>query len=311
MNKNYKQNKKKRFNGGLEEKKEKRIDFKEFKVKKENTLLNYLIEEIGFSRNNAKNLLSHHLVSVDGAPISQFDFKIFKDDIVIIAKRPIKKKNRKDIPILYEDKELIAINKPFGLLSVASDKEKSSTAYRMVMDYLQAQDKHARIFVVHRLDKETSGVLLFSKNEELKEQLQNNWNNIVKKRGYYAVVEGNMDKKEDHIENYLKMNSLNLMYVTKSKKDSQKCITEYKVLKENKKYSLLDVNILTGRKNQIRVTLGELGHYVLGDDKYGEPENPINRLCLHAYELDFIHPINKRMYKFKAPMPKEFDLLLK
>lgn len=301
MNKNYKSNLKKR---NVEESK-KVLNIKEFAVKSESLLLDYLINELHYSRNNAKNLLSHHLISIDGAPISQFDFKIFPGDTLIISKKPIKAKKRKDLPIIFENDEFIVINKPAGLLSIASDKEKSSTAYRMVTDYVQQKDKHNRVFVVHRLDKETSGILMFAKNEKIRDILQEKWNDIVKSRGYYAVVEGIMEKSEDHIVNYLRMNKENLMYVTPFSKNSQKCITDYKVLKTNKKYSLLDVHIYTGRKNQIRVTLGSLGHYVLGDDKYGEPENPINRLCLHAYQLKFEHPISKKIYSFEAVLPKE------
>lgn len=301
MNKNYKSNLKKR---NVEESK-KVLNIKEFAVKSESLLLDYLINELHYSRNNAKNLLSHHLISIDGAPISQFDFKIFPGDTLIISKKPIKAKKRKDLPIIFENDEFIVINKPAGLLSIASDKEKSSTAYRMVTDYVQQKDKHNRVFVVHRLDKETSGILMFAKNEKIRDILQEKWNDIVKSRGYYAVVEGIMEKSEDHIVNYLRMNKENLMYVTPFSKNSQKCITDYKVLKANKKYSLLDVHIYTGRKNQIRVTLGSLGHYVLGDDKYGEPENPINRLCLHAYQLKFEHPISKKIYSFEAVLPKE------
>ena len=313
MNKNYKDNLKNRFKGkSLEEyQAKKELDIKEFLVKKDSELLSYLIDELHFSRNNAKSLLSHHLISIDGAPVSQFNFLLTKGDTLIISKKPIRKKSRKDLPIIYEDSDIIAINKPFGLLSVASDKEKSSTAYRMVMDYVQAKDKHNRIYVVHRLDKETSGVLIFAKNEKLKEEFQNKWNDLVSKRGYYAVVEGVMEEKSKKIINYLRMNALNLMYVTSSKdKKAQKCITEYKVIKENEKYSLLDVSIFTGRKNQIRVTLGSLGHFVLGDDKYGEPENPIGRLCLHAYELIIKNPLTNKTYKLSTKIPQEFEKLV-
>ena len=313
MNKNYKDNLKNRFKGkSLEEyQANKELDIKEFLVKKDSELLSYLIDELHFSRNNAKSLLSHHLISIDGAPVSQFNFLLTKGDTLIISKKPIRKKARKDLPIIYEDSDIIAINKPFGLLSVASDKEKSSTAYRMVMDYVQAKDKHNRIYVVHRLDKETSGVLIFAKNEKLKEEFQNKWNDLVSKRGYYAVVEGVMEEKSKKIINYLRMNALNLMYVTSSKdKKAQKCITEYKVIKENEKYSLLDVSIFTGRKNQIRVTLGSLGHFVLGDDKYGEPENPIGRLCLHAYELIIKNPLTNKTYKLSTKIPQEFEKLV-
>lgn len=309
MNKNYKENLKSR---NLKEETRRKLDIKEYKVKRESELLTYLKEELKFSRNNAKSLLSHHLIAIDGAPVSQFNFMIYPGDSLIISKNPIKKKEREKLPIIYEDEYIIALNKPFGLLSVASDKEKAITAYRLVMDYVQDKDRKNRIFVVHRLDKETSGVLIFAKSDELKEAFQNNWNDLVSKRGYYAIVEGNLNKKEDTITNYLKMNSLNLMYIASSKDPkAQKCITKYSVLKENKKYSLLDVNIFTGRKNQIRVTLGSLGHFVLGDDKYGEPANPINRLCLHAYELDIKNPLTGKVYKLKAPIPDDFNLLMK
>lgn len=309
MNKNYKENLKSR---NLKEETRRKLDIKEYKVKRESELLTYLIEELKFSRNNAKGLLSHHLIALDGAPVSQFNFMIYPGDSLIISKNPIKKKEREKLPIIYEDDYIIALNKPFGLLSVASDKEKAITAYRLVMDYVQDKDRKNRIFVVHRLDKETSGVLIFAKSDELKEAFQNSWNDLVSKRGYYAIVEGNLTKKEDTITNYLKMNSLNLMYIASSKDPkAQKCITKYNVLKENKKYSLLDVNIFTGRKNQIRVTLGSLGHFVLGDDKYGEPANPINRLCLHAYELDIKNPLTDKVYKLKAPIPDDFNLLMK
>ena len=309
MNKNYKENLKSR---NLKEETRRKLDIKEYKVKRESELLTYLIEELKFSRNNAKGLLSHHLIAIDGAPVSQFNFMIYPGDSLIISKNPIKKKEREKLPIIYEDDYIIALNKPFGLLSVASDKEKAITAYRLVMDYVQDKDRKNRIFVVHRLDKETSGVLIFAKSDELKEAFQNSWNDLVSKRGYYAIVEGNLTRKEDTITNYLKMNSLNLMYIASSKDPkAQKCITKYNVLKENKKYSLLDVNIFTGRKNQIRVTLGSLGHFVLGDDKYGEPANPINRLCLHAYELDIKNPLTGKVYKLKAPIPDDFNLLMK
>ena len=309
MNKNYKENLKSR---NLKEETRRKLDIKEYKVKRESELLTYLIEELKFSRNSAKGLLSHHLIAIDGAPVSQFNFMIYPGDSLIISKNPIKKKEREKLPIIYEDDYIIALNKPFGLLSVASDKEKAITAYRLVMDYVQDKDRKNRIFVVHRLDKETSGVLIFAKSDELKEAFQNSWNDLVSKRGYYAIVEGNLTKKEDTITNYLKMNSLNLMYIASNKDPkAQKCITKYNVLKENKKYSLLDVNIFTGRKNQIRVTLGSLGHFVLGDDKYGEPANPINRLCLHAYELDIKNPLTGKVYKLKATIPDDFNLLMK
>ena len=295
-----------------------RIDpktFKEYKVKEEIGLLDFLLKTLtNQSRNNVKSLLKNHMVAVDGAPITQFDFQLSKDDIVIVSKNRINKHSvsKKEVNIIYEDDEFIVIDKPSGLLSVASDKEKGKTAYRLVTDYLQAIDKHNRVYVVHRIDEDTSGVLMFAKNPKIRDILQDKWQEIVKARRYYAVVEGKMKFKEETLINYLKENKNNMMYVTDDKKNGKLCKTSYKVLKENDKYSLLDINIDSGRKNQIRVQLGHLGHFVLGDDKYGEPDNPISRLALHAYELEFVHPINKKTYRFKAKMPTSFlDLFSK
>ena len=285
-------------------------NLKQFKVKKECELLEFLLETFSNqSRNSVKSLLSSHRVSVDGAPTSQFNFKLYPEDTVIISNAPIRRKTRSNLPIIYEDDDIIVINKPSGLLSIASDNEKNSTAYRMLSDYVQQKDKHNRIFVVHRLDEDTSGVLMVAKNVKIQQALQNNWNDIVKKRGYYAIVEGVMEKKSDTIKSYLKKNSQNLMYSSKKAEDGQLAITHYKVIKGNDKYTLLDVNIDTGRKNQIRVHLGEKGHHIIGDDKYGEPANPLKRLGLHAYELDLIHPFTGKLVKFTAPMPKIFDEL--
>jgi len=283
---------------------------KEYKVKEECELLAFLFSKYpNLSRNNVKSLLSNHQVAVDGAPVSQFNFKLAKDDIVIVSKNRIQKKTRKNLPILFENDEIIVINKPSGLLSVASDTEKGRTAYRMVTDYVQQKDKHNRVYVVHRLDEDTSGVLMFAKNPKIWTALQHNWADIVKSRGYYAIVEGHMEKNEDRFVDYLKENALNLMYVSDDRKNGKKCITNYKVIKSNKNYSLLDVNIETGRKNQIRVQLGHRGHHIIGDDKYGEPSNPINRLGLHAYELTVIHPFTGKQMKFTAPIPNEFNTL--
>lgn len=284
---------------------------KEFKVHEPCELLTFLISKYpNLSRNNVKSLLANHQVAVDGAPISQFNFELAKDDIVIVSKRRIAKKQRKDLPIIFENDEFIVINKPSGLLSVASDNEKGRTAYRLVTDYVQQKDRHNRIYVVHRLDEDTSGVLVFAKNAKLRDALQKNWSDIVKKRGYFAIVEGKMEKDSDTFIDYLKENSLNLMYVTKNIKEGKKCTTRYKVIKTTKDYSLLDIDIDSGRKNQIRVQLGYRGHYVIGDDKYGEPSNPINRLGLHAYELIFVHPFSGKKMKFVSGMPKEFKNLM-
>lgn len=289
-------------------------DIKEYPVKEPCELLKFLFETFpSQSRNSVKSLLSSHRVSVNGAPVTQFNFVLTPKDTVIITKNPIRRKLRHNLPIIFENDELIVINKPSKLLSVPSDTEKGSTAYRMVNDYLQQKDKHNRAFIVHRIDEDTSGVLMFAKNAKIAHLLtdKDNWNTLVKKRGYYAVVEGVMEKKEGTVKSYLKKNSQNMMYSSKKTGDGQLAITHYKLIKNSKDYSLLDVNIDSGRKNQIRVHMGDLGHYIIGDDKYGEPKNPIKRLGLHAYCLEITHPVSGKLLKFTAPMPKEFETLFK
>lgn len=285
---------------------------KTFLVNKETNLLDFLVEKIpNQSQHNICRIIANHQVAVGGAPVSLFRYKLYPDDEVILSYTRISKRQRKDLPIIYEDDDIIAINKPSGLLSVASDLEKGRTAYRLVSDYMTQKDRNSRIFVVHRLDEDTSGVLIFSKSYEVKEALQNNWSDIVKKRGYYAIVEPNDIPERGHLENYLATDEVTFnVYVTKNKKKGKLCITDYRKITSNKKYALLDVNISTGRKNQIRVQLGNQGYYVVGDDRYGDPSNPLNRLGLHAYELDFTNPLNGKEYKLNCPIPKEFKSLM-
>ena len=307
MNKNFNKNKNGNYNA-----KKKASNVKEYIVNEPGELLEFLLKTFSSqSRNSVKSLLSSRKVSVNGAPVTQYNFQLVPKDTVYISNSTIKRKARSNLPIIYEDDEIIVINKPSGLLSVASDNEKSSTAYRMVADYVQQKDKHNRVFVVHRIDEDTSGVLMFAKNAKLTEAFQDKWNDIVTKRGYYAIVEGHMDKKEDTIKSFLKKNSQNMMYSSKKSGDGQFAVTHYEVMKESKEYSLLDVNIDTGRKNQIRVHLGEKGHYIIGDDKYGNPSNPLKRLGLHAYCLEFKHPLTGKKMKFNAKIPAEFEYLFK
>ena len=303
MNKN-----KKRFPN----KKVDKNSYQEFVVSHECELLDFLFEtHPGQSKNSVKSLLTNHHVTIEGSPVSQYNLKLYKGDTVIIFKQPVRKVVRSKLPIIFEDDHIIVINKPSGLLSIASDNEKKSTAYRILSDYVQQKDKHNRVFVVHRLDEDTSGVLMIAKDKETQEKYQDNWNDLVSKRGYYAIVDGILDKKQGTITSYLKKNAQNMMYSSKKPGDGQYSVTHYKVIKEKDDYSLLDVNIDSGRKNQIRVHLGDIGHHVVGDDKYGNPTNPIKRLGLHAYELEIKDPYTGKVMKFKAPIPKEFDLFFK
>ena len=287
----------------------KRTKMPEYKVKEPMPLLEFLLSSLKKqSRNNIKSLLTHRQILIDGAPVTQYDFMLSKDDVVMISPAPVRKiTNTKEmLDIIYEDDELIAINKPSGLLSIASDREKEITAYRLLMDHVRIQNPRNRIYVVHRIDKDTSGVLIVAKNEKLRDILQDKWNDIVKYRGYYAIVEGTLKEKKGTIKSWLREASTNLMYSSRKPGDGKESITHYEVIKEIPGFSLLKVNIDTGRKNQIRVHMKDLGHNIIGDDRYGSTVNPLNRLGLHAYSLEFIHPIKKKVMCFEANMPKEF-----
>ena len=287
----------------------KTIILKSFKVSSESQLLDFLYaKNTNESRNNIKKYLSNHQVLVNGSCVTQFNYLIYKEDVVQISKNPINKTPKENVKldIIYEDDELIAINKPSGLLSIESDNEKSNTAYRLLKDYVSKKDKKARVFIVHRIDKDTSGVLVVAKNEKIKNLLQHNWQDIVKKREYIAICEGVFKQKEGTVKSYLKENMNHLMYSTNDK-SGQYSVTHYKVIKQSSKYAMVDVCIDSGRKNQIRVHMGDLNHKVVGDEKYGPVSNPINRLGLHAYVLEFIHPVTNKLMTFKAQIPSVFN----
>ena len=295
-------------------------NIKEYSVNKEIELLEFLYQIYhDQSRNNVKTILSKRHVAVNGLPVTQFNYRLYKGDIVQVSKEQYDRsqvvkqevKKKVNINIIYEDDDLLVINKPNGLLTIESDHEKSETAYKLVLEYMSTKNKHARCFQVHRLDKETSGLLLFTKSYELKESLSKNWNTLVKERGYIAIVEGKMPKKEDKIISWLKETDTHLMYDSHKEGDGLKAITNYKVIKESSKYSLLNVTIETGRKNQIRVAMNDLGHPIVGDDKYGKPSDPIKRLGLHASTLKFKHPITKEILYFNADIPAIFKKLFK
>lgn len=269
-------------------------------VKKESTLMDFLLNH--YNKKNVKNLLKFKQVLVNGQVISQFDYQLNINDEVIVDKNA---GNNTNLDIIYEDKELIVINKPAGLLSMAGGNEKEKTAYHLVGEYLKSKNKNARVFIVHRLDKDTSGVLMFAKNEVIKNKLQNNWNEIVYKRGYLAIVEGKLKNKHGTIKNHLDESKTQMVYISNNGK-GKLAITHYKVLKESRYNSLVEVFLDTGRKNQIRVHMQSLGHSIVGDKKYGATTNPIKRMGLHSHVFAFVHPDTKAKMEFKAVVPDEF-----
>lgn len=210
----------------------------------------------------------------------------------------------KKLDIIYEDKELLVINKPPKTLTIATEKNKENNLYYEARSYVKKQNSKNKIFIVHRLDEQTSGVILFAKNENLKHLLQKDWGKYY--REYIAIVEGKLTGK-GIIKSYLKEAKNLMVYSTSDKKNGKLAITEFESLKSNKNYSLLKINILTGRKNQIRVHLSDLGHPIVGDKKYKAKTNIIHRLGLHAFKLKIIHPITKKELLFEAKIPKNMD----
>lgn len=216
---------------------------------------------------------------------------------------------KKKLDIIYEDKEILVINKPSGLLTVSTPKEKERTLFHEVSEYIKKSNPKAKIFIINRLDKDTSGIVLFAKNQNIKYMYQNNWDKLAVKRCYVAVVKGILKQKIGTIKSYLKETKTLLVYSTKDKKDGKLAITNYKVLKENNKYSMLDIEIKTGRKNQIRVHLNDIGNPILGDKKYGNIKSPLNRLTLHASCMVLINPKTKKQMEFICDIPKSFNNL--
>lgn len=271
-------------------------------VKKENTLLEFLM--IHVSRKQAKLYFKYKQVYVNGEVNSQFDLPLQVGDSI-----EIRKEATTGLDILYEDQECIVINKPSGLLSMSGGGEKEKTAYHLVGDYVKQKDRQVRVFIVHRLDKDTSGILLFAKNEKMKKVLQENWNTIVTKRGYLAIVEGHLEKKQGVVKQYLEESKTQMVYV--SKNGGKLAITNYQVLKEAKHNTLVELYLETGRKNQIRVAMQTLGHSIVGDKKYGATSNPIKRLGLHCHCFAFIHPVTKKEITILATSPSAFTMLFK
>lgn len=209
----------------------------------------------------------------------------------------------KKMDIIYEDKELLVVNKPAKKLTIATEKQELNTLYHEAREYVKKQNPKNKIFIVHRLDKDTSGVVLFSKSEKLKKQLQDNWNSYD--REYYTIVEGVL-KGSSTLKSYLKESKTLDVYSTKDKNGGSLAITNYESLQTNKSYSLLKVKIETGKRNQIRVQLSDIKHPIVGDKKYHSKTNPLNRLGLHAYKLVITHPVTKKKMEFIAKTPLVF-----
>lgn len=263
-------------------------------------------------RTSVKELLKHNQVAVNGSPVSQFNHKLKPgDQVKINFTREWRVFYHRRLKLVYEDDDIIVVNKGYGLLSMGTDKIKDGTAYSILREYVKWSDPRNKLFIVHRLDRDTSGLMMFAKNEEAKNTMQHNWNNMVLNRKYLAVVEGTPDQAEGVIKSYLAENAEHEVYSTPDPKLGQLAVTRYKTLASKNGYTMLEVELDTGRKNQIRVHMKEMGHPIAGDRRYGAKSSPIHRLALHAQTLRFAHPVTRKEMNFETPVPAGFTKMVK
>jgi 23S rRNA pseudouridine1911/1915/1917 synthase len=281
-----------------------------FQAKTESRLIDYL-KDSGYTRTKIKQLLRHRAIEVNGEVVKNLDHLLRKGDTISVRKD---KKETKVIPslgikVVYEDDAVIVTEKPASVLTIASETEKTKTVYYQLNEFLtqRAPGARERIFIVHRLDRDTSGLMVFAKNEAVKRILQGSWKKVEKR--YYAIVEGTPERKEGEIESRLSETKSLKVYSDRHSDEAKRAKTKYRVLKQSREYALLDILLETGRKNQIRVHLADIGHPVAGDKKYGARTDPFRRLGLHAYLLSFTHPVTGKPMRFESTMPNTFGML--
>jgi len=282
-----------------------------FKVKEEVELMNFLLSSMPHkNRDNIKSYLKFKQVLVNDQPVSQFNYHLMPGQVVTISRNKISPaKTYKGIGILYEDNDVIVIDKHAGILSVATGKKDSITAYSLLYDHVKKNNADGKIFIVHRLDRDTSGVMLFCKSAQVQKIFQKNWNDIIRERVYIAVTPGNLDPPSGEISSYLKENAIGQVFSAPESGDGQWSVTQYETIRSNDNYSMLRMSLRTGRKNQIRVHLQDAGYPIIGDKKYGSKENPLGRMGLHALVIAFRHPVTGKEMRFETNIPRKFTLL--
>jgi 23S rRNA pseudouridine1911/1915/1917 synthase len=296
------------------------------KVAEPAQLMDFLLAKMGgMAKSSVKQLLGQRRVKVGNAIQTRHDFALKTGDVVTVSSgRGNSQLTHPKLKIVYEDDDLIVVNKQPGLLTVAATPGSSeTTAYSILRAYVKKQNARAGIYVVHRLDRETSGLLVFARSEELQHYMRTYWRDLVTERTYIALAEGTLSPREGKITTWLTEDKRNaVVYSSPVDDGGDIAITNYKTLKVsplseaspliNKQYSLVELHLETGRTNQIRVHLASKGCPVVGDRKYGHgnESSPIDRLCLHAKVLAFIHPVTEKTVRFESPVPKEFNRVL-
>lgn len=266
-------------------------------VKEGIDLVEYLLKYTDYNKKKIKTLLKFKNIYINGSNKFKIPHFLRVDEQIEIK---VNFNIIEGLEIIYEDSDILVVNKEAGLLTIGTDKEREKTLYHRAREY--AKINNFKIFIVHRLDKETSGIVILAKTEKIKNALQNSWEELARKRRYVAVVEGKT-LENGRIDNLLYEEESNFVH---SSKIGKRAITNYKTLKSNEKFTMLDIEIETGRKNQIRVHLSEMGNPIIGDKKYGAKTDPIKRLGLHATELIIVHPFTNKTLNFHTEIPQKF-----
>ena len=280
-----------------------------YTVKHDAQLLEYMIEIWPHqSRSAIKSYLAHRQIAINGKTETAFDLPLRAGDRLTWRSVGEERQNpNHKVKIIYEDDHIIVVDKKPGVLTMSTGREGEQTAYSVMMEHVRRRNKNNRIFIVHRLDRDTSGLLLFAKSEEIQEILQERWNENIIRRQYVGVVEGEMEQPEGQIVSWLTENPKSLkMQASPVDNGGKKAITNYRVIKNNGRYTLVEITLETGRKNQIRVQLASIGHPIAGDQRYGAQSNPLGRLCLHAQVISFMHPVTREVMKFDTDVPAIF-----
>ncbi len=288
-----------------------RTQYTDYTVKEPMELMTFLASKMpDASRTKIKSLLSKRVVFVDNVITTQYNFPLQSGMKVQVSREKGKREfNNKLLKIVYEDAYIIVVEKMQGLLSVNTDRQKERTAYHILTEYVQRSGRHHQIYIVHRLDRDTSGLMMFAKDEKTQHTLRDNWHDIVTDRRYIAVVSGEMEKDSGTVISWLTDRTL-YVYSSPTDDGGAKSITHYRTIKRGNGLSLVELNLETGRKNQIRVHMQDLGHPIIGDGRYGiEEVNPIGRLALHAFKLCFYHPVTGEQMRFETPYPQNFKTL--
>ena len=259
-----------------------------------------------------KSMLKHNQLAVNGVPSRQFDLAVHAgDQLWVNFDRSFQVFSHPRIKLVYEDNDIIVVDKGYGVLSTAAGKPSDDTVYNIIKKYARGFSDKANVYVVHRLDRDTSGLMLLTSTKQARDKLISNWNNMVIERKYVAVVEGDVAQPEGTIKSFLAENPDTFeMYSTDDKKVGRLAVTKYRLLKQGKRFAMVELEIKTGRKNQLRVHMQDMGNPVSGDRKYGGHPSPINRIALHATVLSFVHPITGKAVTFNSPFPDNFKKMV-